>query len=69
VEPWTSWMFIPWLRSGGEEGMCARLVCENQDFFVFACLFFLWLQSEWLILLLDWTCELRQCSYHGFGKP
>lgn len=34
-------MFIPWLRSGGgEEGMCARLVCENQDFSVFACLFF-----------------------------
>jgi hypothetical protein len=25
---------------GNEEGICTSLICENQDFSVFACLFF-----------------------------
>jgi len=50
LELWASSMFIPWVWKtlgflrwkwgGDEEGICTSLICENQDFSVFACLFF-----------------------------
>jgi hypothetical protein len=63
LELWASSMFIPWfwktlgfLRwkwGGDEEGICTSLICENQDFSVFAYLFFPLTAVRMAYLLMD----------------